>query len=283
MSVVVDRRIRSRLLKDKIFRYVVFIPGVLVILPFFIILFHVVKEGLSSINWAFLVQIPKPVGEVGGGIVNGILGTLEVIIIATVIAVPIGIGGGIYLSDMGRSRLAAITKNAVNILQGVPSIVIGIVIYAWIVVPLRSFSLLSGSIALAIMMLPVVVKSAEETINLVPTTLKEASLALGAPYYKTVFRVILPAGFSGILSGVMLAVARVAGETAPLLFTAFGNPYLNFNPLRPTASIPLIIYDYAKSPYQDWIHKAWGASLVLILLVLALNLVVRLRPNRNQE
>ena len=280
---MVDRRIRSRLLKDKIFRYVVLIPGVLVIVPFFIILFHVAKEGLTSINWAFLVQIPKPVGEVGGGIVNGILGTLEVIIIATVIAVPIGIGGGIYLSDMGRSRLASITKNAVNILQGVPSIVIGIVIYAWIVVPLRSFSLLSGSVALAIMMLPVVVKSAEETINLVPTTLKEASLALGAPYYKTVFRVILPAGFSGILSGVMLAVARVAGETAPLLFTAFGNPYLNFNPLRPTASIPLIIYDYAKSPYQDWIHKAWGASLVLIVLVLALNLVVRLRPNRNGE
>ncbi len=280
---MVDRRIRSRLLKDRIFRYVVFVPGVLVILPFFIILFHVVREGLASINLAFLFQIPKPVGEVGGGIVNGILGTIEVIAIATIIAVPIGIGGGIYLSDMGRSRLAAITKNAVNILQGVPSIVIGIVIYAWIVVPLRSFSLLSGSVALAIMMLPVVVKSAEETINLVPTTLKEASLALGAPYYKTVFRVILPAGFSGILSGVMLAVARVAGETAPLLFTAFGNPYLNFNPLHPTAAIPLIIYDYAKSPYQDWIHKAWGASLVLILLVLALNLVVRLRRTRNQE
>ncbi|HUX22309.1 MAG TPA: phosphate ABC transporter permease PstA [Spirochaetia bacterium] len=277
-----DRSVRARLRKDKLFRYVIVVPGVLVILPFFIILYHVLVEGVRSINWAFLFQIPKPVGETGGGILNGILGTLEVILIATVFAVPIGIGGGIYMSERGNHRLASLAKTAVNILQGVPSIVIGIVIYAWIVVPFRSFSALSGGIALAIMMLPVIVKSAEETINLVPSTLKEASLALGAPYYKTVFRVILPAGLSGILSGVMLAVARVAGETAPLLFTAFGNPYLNFDPLRPTASIPLIIYDYAKSPYQDWIHKAWGASLILILMVLALNLAVRLRPNRNK-
>lgn len=277
-----NRGLKARLFKDALFRYVIIVPGILVLLPFFIILYHVAREGIQSINWAFLSQIPKPVGETGGGILNGILGTLEVIVIATVFAVPIGIGGGIYMSEMGSHRLASLAKIAVNILQGVPSIVIGIVMYTWIVVPLRSFSALSGGIALGIMMLPVVVKSAEETINLVPTTLKEASLALGAPYYKTVFRVILPAGLSGILSGVMLAVARVAGETAPLLFTAFGNPYLNFNPLRPTASIPLIIYDYAKSPYQDWIHKAWGASFVLILMVLALNLVVRLRPSRNR-
>lgn len=276
-----DRRLASRLVKDALFRYLIIIPGVLVILPFFLILYHIVREGLQSINWAFLFQIPKPVGETGGGIVNGLLGTIEVIVIAAVFAVPIGIGGGIYLSEMGNHRLASLAKTAANVLQGVPSIVIGIVIYAWIVVPLRSFSALSGGIALGIMMLPIIVRSAEETINLVPLTLKEASLALGAPYYKTMFRVILPAGFSGILSGVMLAVARVAGETAPLLFTAFGNPYLNFNPLRPTAAVPLIIYDYAKSPYQDWIHKAWGASLVLILMVLGLNLIIRLRTQRN--
>ncbi len=277
-----ERSLRARIVKDRVFRVVIMVPAILVFVPFLLILFHVVQKGIGSINFEFLLQIPKPVGEVGGGIVNGILGTIEVILIATIISVPIGIAGGIYLSEMRSRRLASSVKTAVNILQGVPSIVIGIVIYAWIVVPLRTFSAFSGGIALAIMMLPVIVGAAEETINLVPSTLKEASLALGAPYYKTVFRVILPAGFSGILSGVMLAVARVAGETAPLLFTVFGNPYLNFNPLRPTAAIPLIIYDYAKSPYQDWIHKAWGASLVLILMVLFLNLVVRLRRNRNQ-
>lgn len=272
-----DRPSTGRLLKDSLFRYLVIFLGVLVILPFFLILFHVVREGLRSIDWEFLLQIPRPVGEPGGGIANGILGTIEIIVIATAISVPLGMAGGIYLSELGSHRLASLTKTSVNILQGVPSIVIGIVMYTWIVVPFRTFSALSGGVALAIMMLPVVVKATEETTRLVPSTLKEASLALGATYSQTVFRVVIPAGFSGILSGVMLAVARVAGETAPLLFTAFGNPYLNFNPLRPTAAIPLIIYDYAKSPYQDWIHKAWGASLVLIVMVLLLNLVVRLR------
>lgn len=276
-----DRSLSGRMFRDRAFKLLVIVPAVIVILPFFIIVFHVAQQGLRSIDWEFLLRTPRPVGEVGGGILNGILGTIEVLLIATTISVPLGVAGGIYLSEMKSSHLASLVRSAVDILQGVPSIVIGIVMYTWIVVPLRSFSAFSGSIALAIMMLPVIIKATQETINLVPATYKEASLALGAPYYKTVFRVILPAGFSGILSGVMLAVARVAGETAPLLFTAFGNPYLNFNPLKPTAAIPLIIYDYAKSPYQDWIHKAWGASFVLIGMVLLVNLLVRLRPRRN--
>lgn len=278
-----DRRLALRLFTDGLFRYLVIIPALLVLLPFFLILFHLVQQGLHAIDWQFLVKIPKPVGEVGGGIVNGILGTVEIILIATLISVPVGIAAGVYLGEARANRLASAVMSAINVLQGVPSIVIGIVIYAWIVVPLRSFSALSAAVALAIMMLPVIAKATEENLKLVPTTLKEASLALGAPYYKTVYRVMLPAAFSGILSGVMLAVARVAGETAPLLFTAFGNPYLSFDPLRPAAAIPLIIYDYAKSPYQDWIHKAWGASLVLILMVLGLNLIVRLRPTAGRR
>jgi phosphate transport system permease protein len=272
-----DRRMRIRLLKDKLFRYLVIVPGILVIIPFFVILFHVVREGLSSLNLEFILRVPKPVGEAGGGILNGIVGTLLILIVAALIAVPIGVAGGVYLSEMKTRRLTSLAKTAANILQGVPSIVIGIVMYTWIVVPLRTFSALAGGVALAVMMLPVVMKSTEETVNLVPNGLREASLALGAPYYKTILRVVIPTGLSGILSGIMLAVARVAGETAPLLFTAFGNPYLSLNVAQPMAAIPLIIYDYAKSPYQDWISKAWGASFVLIVIVLALNLLVRLR------
>ncbi|HUZ18509.1 MAG TPA: phosphate ABC transporter permease PstA [Spirochaetia bacterium] len=272
-----ERSVRLRLFKDRLFRYLIVVPGVLVIIPFFVILFHVVREGISSLNLEFILRVPKPVGETGGGILNGIVGTLLILIVAAIIAVPIGVAGGVYLSEMKTRRLTSLAKTAANILQGVPSIVIGIVMYTWIVVPLRTFSALAGGVALAVMMLPVVMKSTEETVNLVPNGLREASLALGAPYYKTILRVVIPTGLSGILSGVMLAVARVAGETAPLLFTAFGNPYLSFNVAQPMAAIPLIIYDYAKSPYQDWISKAWGASFVLIVIVLALNLLVRLR------
>ena len=270
-------QIRARRVKNDLFQALVFFLGFMVVVPFLIVLYHVIRNGIRVINFEFLFHLPKPVGESGGGIVNAILGTLTVIIIAMIFSVPLGVTTGVYVAEARRSsRLAPISRLSVDILQSVPSIVIGIVMYTWIVVPLRSFSAFAGGIALAIMMIPVIVKSTEETVKLVPNTLKEASMALGAPYHKTILRVVIPTGLSGIMSGVTLAVARVAGETAPLLFTAFGNPFFNYNPFGPVSAIPLVIYDYAKSPYTSWISMAWGASFVLIVLVLILNVVVRL-------
>jgi phosphate transport system permease protein len=263
-----------------------FIKGLIIFLAFLItlplisIIYYVAKEGFSVINWNFFISVPKPVGEVGGGIANALLGSLLLVVAASVIAIPIGILCGIYLSENGENKLSYWTRLAVDILQGVPSIVVGIVIYFWVVKPTGSFSGISGSIALAIMMLPIVIRSTEETLKLIPSTLKEAGLALGLPYYKVMIKVILPVGMSGILSGVMLSIARVAGETAPLLFTAFGNPYLNTNIAKPMQSLPLLIFNYATSPYDEWHNLAWGASLILLICILLLNLFTKLLTRR---
>jgi phosphate transport system permease protein len=232
------------------------------------------------LSWDFLVNIPQPVGEIGGGIANALLGSLIIVLIATLIAVPVGIFCGIYLSENKNSRLAYWSRLAVDVLQGTPSIVVGIVIYFWVVKPSGTFSALSGSVALAIMMLPIVIRSTEETLKLLPESLKEAGLALGLPYHKVILRVIVPCGFSGILSGAMLSVARVAGETAPLLFTAFGNPYMSTDLLKPMQSLPLLIFNYATSPYEEWHDLAWGASLILLLWVLILNITTKLITNK---
>ena len=252
----------------------------LITLPLVSIIYYVAKEGFSVINWNFFISTPKPVGEIGGGIANALLGSLLLVLVASIIAIPIGILCGIYLSENGENRLSYWTRLAVDILQGVPSIVIGIVIYFWVVKPSGSFSALSGSVALSIMMLPIVIRSTEETLKLIPATLKEAGLALGLPYYKVMLKVILPVGMSGILSGVMLSVARIAGETAPLLFTAFGNPYLNTNITKPMQSLPLLIFNYATSPYDEWHNLAWGASLILLICILLLNLFTKLLTRR---
>jgi phosphate transport system permease protein len=263
-----------------------FIKGLIIFLAFLItvplvsIIYYVAKEGFATINWNFFISTPKPVGEVGGGIANALLGSLILVVVASIIAIPVGILCGIYLSENGENQLSYWTRLAVDILQGVPSIVVGIVIYFWVVKPTGSFSGLSGSIALSIMMLPIVIRSTEETLKLIPSTLKEAGLALGLPYYKVMLKVILPVGMSGILSGVMLSVARVAGETAPLLFTAFGNPYLNTNIGKPMQSLPLLIFNYATSPYDEWHNLAWGASLVLLICILLLNLFTKLLTRR---
>jgi phosphate transport system permease protein len=261
-----------------------FVKGLVIFLAFLItlplvsIIYYVAKEGFSVINWNFFISVPKPVGEVGGGIANALLGSLLLVLVASIIAIPVGILCGIYLSENGENRLSYWTRLAVDILQGVPSIVIGIVIYFWVVKPSGSFSGLSGSVALSIMMLPI--RSTEETLKLIPATLKEAGLALGLPYYKVMLKVILPVGMSGILSGVMLSVARIAGETAPLLFTAFGNPYLNTNITKPMQSLPLLIFNYATSPYDEWHNLAWGASLILLICILLLNLFTKLLTRR---
>ncbi len=262
-----------RMMKDKAFKAGVIFLSFLLILPLLLILYYILKNGISTINWQFLTRLPKPVGEVGGGISNAIIGTVILIIVSCVLSIPLGVGAGIYLSENRRGKLPYLVRLCVEILQGIPSIIIGIIAYIWVVLRIGTFSAFSGGVALAIMMLPVIVRTTEETLKLIPDTLKEASLALGVPYYKTILKVILPAGFSGILTGILLSIARIAGETAPLLFTAFGNPFMNFNVFKPVNSLPLLIFNYATSPYPEWHSLAWGASFVLIAFVLALNLI----------
>jgi phosphate transport system permease protein len=272
--------IKYRLGKSKSFKGLVILLSVICTLPLFLILFYIIKEGVTKINWHFLVNLPKPVGETGGGIANALIGSLLIVFSAAIIAIPIGIMGGIYLSENKKSKLAYWCRLSVDVLQGTPSIVVGIVIYFWIVKPLGTFSALSGSVALAIMMLPIVVRSTEETLKLLPSSLKEAGLALGLPYHKVILRIVVPCGFSGVISGVILAVARIAGETAPLLFTAFGNPYFSTNILKPMQSLPLLIFNYATSPYDEWHDLAWGAALVLLLWVLLLNIITKITTRK---
>jgi phosphate transport system permease protein len=273
-------RITYRKTKSKAFQVLIFVLAFMITLPLIAIIFYIFKEGITKINWNFFTNIPKPVGEIGGGIANALLGSLLIVLTASVIAIPIGIMCGIYLSENKTGRLPYWSRLAVDVLQGIPSIVIGIVIYFWLVKPLGTFSALSGSVALSIMMLPIIIRSTEETLKLIPFSLKEAGLALGLPYHRVILKVIVPCGVSGILSGVMLSVARIAGETAPLLFTAFGNPYISANITRPMQSLPLLIFNYATSPYEDWHNLAWGASLVLLTWVLLLNILTKLTTKR---
>lgn len=274
------RRMRYRISLSNIFYGLTVLFAFLITVPLIAIIFFVVRKGAASINWSFLVSLPKPVGEAGGGIANALAGSLVIVFLAALIAIPIGVFGGIYLSENKSSKLSYWSRLAADILQGVPSIVIGIVIYFWIVKPSGTFSAISGSVALAIMMLPVIIKSTEETLKLVPSSLKEAGFALGLPYHKVVLRVILPCGMSGILSGSILGVARIAGETAPLLFTAFGNPFININIGKPMQTLPLLIFNYATSPYEDWHNLAWGASLILLIWIFLLNITTKFATKR---
>lgn len=275
-----DVRVKYRVGKSRIAQAVVVTLAFLATVPLFLIILYIFREGITKINWTFLTQIPKPVGEPGGGIVNALLGSVIIVLVASIMAIPVGIMGGIYLSENSRTRLSYWSRLSVDVLQGVPSIVIGIVVYFWIVKPVGTFSAISGSVALAIMMLPIVIRSTEETLKLIPSSLREAGLALGLPYHKVILRIIVPCGMSGILSGVMLSIARIAGETAPLLFTAFGNPYLTTNISKPMQSLPLLIFNYATSPYDDWHDLAWGAALILMFTVLLLNILTKLTTRR---
>lgn len=269
-----------RSIKNLLFKLMVILLTIITITPLIAILVYIIRQGISVINWHFLTSLPKPVGETGGGIYNALIGSLLLILVATLVAAPVGITTGMYFSENTNSRIHKIAHLGVDVLQGIPSIVIGIIIYLWLVKPFGKFSAFSGSIALAFMMLPSIIKSTEETLKLVPQSLKEASLSLGVPYYKTMISVILPAGLSGILNGIILGVARVAGETAPLLFTAFGNPFLNTNIFKPMASLPLIIFNYAISPYEDWHKLAWGASFILVMMVLVLNILTKIAEKK---
>jgi len=250
------------------------------LVPLVSLLWLVISRGIAGLDWSFFTAIPAPVGETGGGVGNGIAGTLYIVGIACLIGVPLGVGAGVYLAERGDGRLGNAIRFTAEVLSGVPSIVIGIVAYGLVVLPMRRFSALAGGVALAVLMVPTLARSTEELVRLVPGALREASLALGVPQWRTSLRIILRTALGGIMTAILLSVARAAGETAPLLFTSLNNQYWNWRPDQPTASLTVQIYNYAVSPYEEWHDHAWSAALVLLLLVGMLSLAGRLVSRR---
>ena len=248
---------------------------VIALVPLALILFFVVKQGLTSLNWAFFTNTPAPVGEHGGGMANAMLGSLMVTGLGATAAIPVGVVAGIYASEYRGTRLAAAVRFAADTLNGVPSIVIGVFAYTVAVLPFHQFSAFAGAFALAIMMLPLVTRTTEALLLLVPAPLREGALALGATRARAVFTVVVPAALPGIITGILLALARVSGETAPLLFTAFNNRFFSTDPRQPIATLTVQVYTYAISPYQDWHRQAWAGALVLVTMVLLSSLVAR--------
>ncbi len=241
----------------------------------FCILGYLVYHGGTSINWDFFTKLPTPVGETGGGMANAIVGSAKLLALASLLGVPIGFFGGIYLAEFSGHKVAFVVRYAADLLNGVPSIVIGIFAYALVVLPFKHFSTLAGAFALGLMMIPITLRNTEEFLLAVPRALREGSMALGASKWATIVRVVVPAAYRGIMTAILLALARVAGETAPLLFTAFGNRYWSPGLGQPTASLPVVIYNYAISPYDDWHRQAWAAGLVLLGLILMVNIIAR--------
>src|SRR5690349_43167 len=248
---------------------------VLVLLPLGAVFGYLIYKGIGSINWAFLTQTPKPVGESGGGMANAIVGSLIILGIASIIGVPFGIGAGVYLAEFGRNRLGSAIRFTADVLNGVPSIVIGIVAYGIVVLRQHHFSALAGGVALSIMMVPTICRTTEEMLLLVPQALREAAYGLGVPRWRTTLSIVLRTATSGVITGIMLAFARIAGETAPLLFTTLGNQFWNFRYNEPTAALPLQIFVYAISPYDEWHQQAWAGALVLIVLIVTSVAAVR--------
>ncbi len=254
--------------------------AILVTAPLLAIFVYLVLRGATSLNWAFLTHRPTSVGEAGGGMGNAIVGSGIILGIASLIGVPIGVGAGTYIAEYGRGALAQVVRFTADLLNGVPSIVIGIAVWALIVVRYK-FSAFAGGVALGVMMIPTITRSTEEMLLMVPRAVREAALGLGIARWRSTLSITLRTAMPGVITGIMLAFARVAGETAPLLFTAFGNAFWNFNPLQPTAALPLQIYTYANSPYDDWYRQAWAGALVLIILIVGTVAAVRLLAARN--
>jgi phosphate transport system permease protein len=248
---------------------------IVALIPLGFILFFVVSKGIQALNWDFFTKLPVPVGEKGGGMANAITGTLMLSALGALGAIPIGIISGIYMSEYAGSRLASAVRFAADTLNGVPSIVIGVFVYGIAVLPFKQFTMIAGGIALGIMMIPIIARTTEELLRLVPNTLREGALALGATRGRAVMSVVLPAALPGIITGVVLALARIAGETAPLLFTSLNSPYWNVDPKQPTASLTVQIFQYASSPYEDWHRQAWAGALVLVAIVLVCSLLAR--------
>lgn len=246
-----------------------------VVAPLFLVLFFLIREGASALDWHFFTQLPKPTGETGGGMAHAIIGTLVLLAMAACVGVPIGVMGGIYLAEYGSERASYWTRFAADVLNGVPSIVWGMVVYALLVIPFKTFSAYAGGVALGLMMIPLVMRTTEEVLILVPQSYREAALALGIERWKIILVIVVKTAMKGIVTGVLVALARVAGETAPLLFTALGNNFWSHSLSQPIAALPLQIFSYAISPYEDWHRQAWAGALVLMMLILGLNLTVR--------
>ncbi len=269
-----------RVATDRMVTGLCLLAVVLVVTPLLAIFGYLLYKGLASISWAFLTQTPKPVGEAGGGMANAIVGSGFILAIASVIGVPLGIGAGVYLAEFGRNRLGDAVRFTSDVLNGVPSIVIGIVAYSMVVLRQKHFSAFAGGFALAIMMIPTIARTTEEMILLVPQQIREAAYGLGVPRWRTTVSITLRTAMSGVITGVMLAFARVAGETAPLLFTAFGNQYWNLNMNQPTAALPLQIFTYAISPFEEWHRQAWAGALILIIMIVFAVTAVRVAVSR---
>lgn len=251
-----------------------------VVMVLFMILGYLVWNGGKSLNWAFFTQLPKPVGETGGGMANAIVGSLKLLFLAAVFGLPIGLIAGAYLAEFGGKGFSFVVRYTTDLLNGVPSIVMGIFAYSLVVVPMRHFSTLAGGVALGVMVIPVTVRATEEFLRAVPRSMREGAMALGASKWRTIVSVVLPAARGGIITGMLLALARVAGETAPLLFTAFGNQFWSPGWDQPVSSLPVMVYTYAISPYEDWHRQAWAAGLVLLALVMLANVGTRMVVGR---
>jgi len=257
------------------------LAALIVTVPLFLILGTVVYRGLPALNWSFFTQIPKPMGETGGGMANAIVGSLMLLGVASAIGIPLGIGTGVFLAEYGRNKWGNVVRFTADVLNGVPSIVIGMTAWALVVVSQKHFSLLAGSVALGIMMIPIISRTTEEVLLLVPQPIREAAWGLGIPYWRTTLSVVIPTASSGIVTAIMLAFARIAGETAPLMFTAFGNAFWNIRLDQPTAALPLQIYRYALMPYEQAHQQAWTAALVLITIIMLTVIAFRWIAGRN--
>src|SRR5256714_12460633 len=250
--------------------------ALLVTAPLAFVFYYLVKSGIDAVTWDFFTKLPKPVGEVGGGMANAIAGTFVLLGIAAIIGVPVGVLGGVYLSEYGSSRLNGWIRFGADVLNGVPSIIWGMVVYALVVIPMKGFSAWAGGMVLGMMMIPFIMRTTEEVLQLVPNGYREAALALGIAQWRAIVQIVVRTALKGIITGVLLALARVSGETAPLLFTAFGNRFWNHSLSDPIAALPLQIFNYAISPYEDWHRQAWAGALVLLVTIFVINVFVRL-------
>jgi len=265
-----------RKFKSALASAIAFISAVLVITPLGLVFFHLVVNGASSLNWDFFTKLPAPVGAVGGGMVNAIVGSLELLALAGVIGIPVGVLGGVYLAEYGSARINSVLRFLADVLNGVPSITWGVVVYGLVVLRFKGFSTYAGGLAFGLIMIPLILRTTEEVILLVPNGYREAALALGVSRWKTIVHIVMKTASKGIITGILLALARVGGETAPLLFTAFGNRFWNHSLSQPIAALPLQVFTYAISPYDDWHRQAWAGALVLVTGIFCVNVVVRI-------
>jgi phosphate transport system permease protein len=265
-----------RKIKSALASTIAFVSAILVIAPLGLVFFYLLVNGAGSVNWDFFTKLPAPVGAVGGGMANAIVGTLQLLGLAGIMGIPVGVLGGVYLAEYGSARINAFLRFLADVLNGVPSIIWGVVVYGLIVVRFKGFSAYAGGLALGLIMIPLILRTTEEVVLLVPNGYREAALALGVSRWKTIVHIVMKTASRGIITGILLALARVGGETAPLLFTAFGNHFWNHNLSQPIAALPLQIFTYAISPYDDWHRQAWAGALVLVTGVFCVNVIVRI-------